>query len=64
MSLVKKDFRKNLKYLKDKRKDVIDSITKICSINAQHAKLLTEALFEEFREVFNCFNRMNYQRPK
>ena len=52
MSAIKSDFIKHLDVLKDSKKDIIDGITKICSKNAKHAKLLTEALFDVFKKVY------------
>jgi len=51
MSAIKSDFIRRLDILKDSKKDVIDGITKICSMNAKHAKILTEALFDVFKKA-------------
>ena len=64
MSAIKKDFIKHLKVLQDKRKDVIESLTKICATNEQHAQVLVETIFEEFKEVFHHLNPMNNLRPE
>lgn len=62
MSKAKNDFLNYLKKLTSNKKEVIEGITKICQSNAQHAKVFTEALFEDFREVFHRFNQMNNLR--
>lgn len=63
MLLTKKDFRENLKYVKDKKGEVIDSMTEKCSLNTQYAQVYAEALFEEIREVFYNFpSEINHTR--
>lgn len=62
MSSIKSDFIRSLDILKDSKKDVIDGITKICSMNAKHAKILTEALFDVFRKVFWKMNLFNTKK--
>jgi len=64
MSAVKKEFLKLLKVLQQNRREVIESLTKICSTNEPHAQILTETIFEEFKEVFHSKNQMNNLRLK
>jgi hypothetical protein len=58
MSSIKKEFAKQLKSLDVASKDVIESFTNRCTLHAAHAKEITEAIFQEFKEVcdfiFKC----------
>ena len=63
MTSVRKEFLKRLEHLKDNRKDVIDGLTEICSLNSKYAKVITDTLFEEFKEVLCHFFSNKQIRP-